>query len=274
MVAAGKESRDLVQWNKELEELFRQAQKATTKLEAITTPRPDDKLHTYSDYSQETRAVGGKMIIERKTENGTKFFLAGHYSVILDKFKQKWLPCEGEAAGIKLTLNNFRSWILDNNGVTTHHTDNQPSVQAWKRLKRGAYSSSSRIASFLSELSQMSVELEYTPGREMKTSDFASRNPPVCSSPTTCQVCRFAREIQAVGDHSSKIRKITIDDVTAGRSILPLSQKAAWTDVQHRDSVHTCKYGDKIHLSSCAICLSMQIPFSRNCNGELNLFKE
>ena len=265
MVAAGKESRDLVQWNKELEELFRQAQKATTKLEAITTPRPDDKLHTYSDYSQETRAVGGKMIIERKTENGTKFFLAGHYSVILDKFKQKWLPCEGEAAGIKLTLNNFRSWILDNNGVTTHHTDNQPSVQAWKRLKRGAYSSSSRIASFLSELSQMSVELEYTPGREMKTSDFASRNPPVCSSPTTCQVCRFAREIQAVGDHSSKIRKITIDDVTAGRSILPLSQKAAWTDVQHRDSVHT----KLLHLMRIG-----QSPNQHKTNGDNTKLKQ
>ena len=166
------------------------------------------------------------MLIERKTEKGTEFLLAGHFSVILDKFKQKWLPCEGEAAGIKATLQHFRPWILDNNGVTTHHTDNQPSVQAWKRLKRGAYSSSSRIASFLSELSQMTVELEYTPGKDMKTSDFASRNPPVCNKPDSCQICKFARGLQAVGDNSSKIRKISVEDVTAGRSILPLSHLA------------------------------------------------
>ena len=239
MVAAGKEGREPIEWTEDLENIFKQAQQATLKLEAVTVPRPDDKLHTYSDYSQAGRAVGGKMIIERKTETGTEFLLAGHYSVILDKFKQKWLPCEGEACGIKLVLQHFKPWIIDNHGVTTHHTDNQPSVQAWKRLKKGAYSASSRISSFLSDLSQLSVELEYTPGKDMKTSDFASRNATPCGSPTTCQICKFALELQTIGDNSSKIRTVTVEDVQAGRSILPLSQKGSWTSVQHKDSAHT-----------------------------------
>ena len=239
LVAAGKEGREPIEWTENLNNVFKQAQEATGKLEAVTVPRPDDKLHTYSDYSQTGRAVGGKMIIERVTDSGTEFLLAGHYSVILDKFKEKWLPCEGEAAGIKAVLQHFKPWIIDNHGVTTHHTDNQPSVQAWKRLKKGAYSASSRISSFLSDLSQLSVELEYTPGKDMKTSDFASRNAQACKSPESCQICKFAQELQTIGDNSSKIRKVTVEDVQSGRSILPLSQKGSWTSVQHKDSAHT-----------------------------------
>ena len=265
LVAAGKESRDSIEWTAELEEVFKNAQKATTRLEAVTVPRPDDKLHTYSDYSADGRAVGGKMIIERKTESGTEFLLAGHYSVVLDKFKAKWLPCEGEAAGIKLTLTHFKPWIIDNQGVTTHHTDNQPSVQAWKRLKKGAYSTSSRISSFLSELSQLSVELEYTPGREMKTSDFASRNAPPCSSPENCQICKFAAELQTVGDKSSLIRRVTVEDVQSGRSILPLSQKPAWKDVQHKDTVHS----KLLHLINIG-----QSPNSHKTKGDHTKLKQ
>ena len=265
MVAAGKESRETVEWTEDLEKVFAAAQEATKNLDAVSTPRPDDKLHTYSDYSEENRAVGGRMVIERKTDTGTQFLLAGHYSVILDKFKARWLPCEGEAAGIKAVLTYFKPWIIDNNGVVTHHTDNQPSVQAWKRLKRGAYSTSSRISSFLSELSQLSVELEYTPGKNMKTSDFASRNPPKCEKPETCQICRFAEELQTVGDDSSKIRRITIEDITAGKSILPLSQKGAWTDVQHKDSVHS----KLLHLMEIG-----QSPNQHKTNGDNTKLKQ
>ena len=60
------------------------------------------------------------------------------------------------AAGIKAVLQHFRPWIIDNKGMVTHHTDNQPCVQAWKRMQRGAFSTSSRICSFLSVLSQLS----------------------------------------------------------------------------------------------------------------------
>merc|ERR1711872_252621 len=96
---------------------------------------------------------GGIKAVE--TEDGPKFLLAGHFSVVVDKYKERWLPCEAEAAGIKAVLHHFRPWIINNRGLVTHHTDNQPCVQAWNRLKRGAFSTSSRICSFLSELSQL-----------------------------------------------------------------------------------------------------------------------
>ena len=72
----------------------------------------------------------------------------------------------------------------------------------------------------------------------MHTSDFASRNPVKCDSRQDCQICKFALEMDQMGDNASKIRQITVDDVRAGRAVLPLTQKKPWTDLQNKDSVH------------------------------------
>ena len=247
-VQAGKGSGEYIEWTDDLVKAFEAAKKATGDLEAISTPRPTDRLHSYSDFSQEKRAVGGKLLIERVENGVTTWLLAGHYSATIDKNKTRWLPCEGEAAGIKMVLSHFSPWIIENNNITTHHTDNQPCVQAWNRLKKGAYSNSSRIASFLSELSMLSVDLVYKPGRDMHTSDFASRNPPKCNSPETCQICKFSREIEITGDKSANIRRISVEDIKAGRSVLPLTQRKVWTDIQSKDSAiekfkHLAKIG-------------------------------
>ena len=233
---AGRGTTERIEWTEELKKAFAKAQKATEDLEAVTVPRPTDKLHTYSDFSQEKRAVGGKMLIEREVDGVTKWLLAGHFSATIDKAKTKWLPCEGEGAGIKMVLSHFSPWIIENKSFTTHHTDNQPCVQAWKRLQKGAYSNSSRISSFLSEISMLPVTIEYRPGKDMHTSDFASRHPTQCSTPEVCQICKFSREIEVMGDKAALIRSVTVEDIKSGRTVLPLTQRKTWVDVQAKDS--------------------------------------
>ena len=232
----GKSSGEAINWTDELTKAFEAAQKSTEDFEAVTMPRPSDKLHTYSDYSQDTRSVGGKMLIERVEDGVTTWHLAGYYSATIDKNKTKWLPCEGEAAAIKMTLRHFTPWIVESENFTEHHTDNQACVQAWARLKKGAHSNSARISSFLSELSMLPVNITYKPGKDMHTSDFASRNPVKCQTPESCQICKFAREIETIGDKSALIRTVTVEDIKAGRSVLPLTQRKAWVDVQKKDS--------------------------------------
>ena len=53
-------------WSDELKEDFEKARSSLKTIQSIYTPRPSDKLQTYSDYSQEHKAVGGQLIILRK----------------------------------------------------------------------------------------------------------------------------------------------------------------------------------------------------------------
>ena len=54
----------------------------------------------------------------------------------------------------------------------THHTDQLPCVMAFNRSKRGAFSSSARISTFLTTISQLNVEIIHEPGK-MKKCQFS-----------------------------------------------------------------------------------------------------
>ena len=81
-------------------------------MKAIHVPKPSDKLDVYCDYSAMAKAVGGKLVITRKDEDGVqKNLLAGHFSIKLTKHHQKWWPSEGEALAVRLTAQHFSPHI-------------------------------------------------------------------------------------------------------------------------------------------------------------------
>ena len=167
-------------------------------------------------------------------------------------------PCEGEACGIRLVLKHFRHHIRESNNITTHYTDSQPCVLAWKRSQRGAFSTSARISTFLTGLSAMPIELRHKPGKLMHTSDYASRNPYMCST-TRCQICSFVQEWENMGDKASEIRSITIDDIQSGRSLMPMTQRSTWKSIQARDPVH---------MKLKQLIVTQQLPEARKTKGE------
>ena len=64
-------SREVIQWTKEQEEAFYKARDSTKDVKAYAIPKPSDKLFTFSDYSKDKKAVGGKLEFERTMEDGT-----------------------------------------------------------------------------------------------------------------------------------------------------------------------------------------------------------
>ena len=232
-------SRDYLTWTDENIKMFEEAKKATSRVESLTTPRPSDRLHTYSDYSQEAEAVGGRMILKRTLDNGEETTkLVGYFSAKLDKSKVRWSPCEGESLGCRLVIEHFSSYIRQSNHTTIHHTDNRPTVQAWARFRKGAYSSSSRISAFLTGLSALPIEIQYTPGKLMHSSDFASRNPRNCEE-KKCQVCTFVKEWTELGDRCGKLHMVKVEDILSGQATVPYHQRKTWKEMQDNDMVHT-----------------------------------
>ena len=228
-----------INWTDNLKEVFESAKQAAGDITGVHIPKPSDTLQTYSDYSADTRAVGGRMVIVREENGVVRHLHGGYFSVILDRFKSHWVPCEAEAAGIRLTLQHFAAFIRESRNITTHYTDNMPSVQAWRRCLQGQFSASSRISTFLVNLSALSVELVYKPGKTLHSADYASRHPQSCPETSSCQICGFARKWQVLGDESAQLKTITVSDVLEGRTIMPLIQRKAWIGAQLNCPVHS-----------------------------------
>ena len=137
-VVGGKASAEKVIWTNELNEAFENAKSLARNPIGLAEPRPQDKIITYSDYSAEHKAVGGRMVIERVQPDGTVIQLSGGYfSAMLDKNKSQWLPCEGEAIGIRLVLNHFQNYIRESDHTAIHYTDSQPCVSVEAHAERG-----------------------------------------------------------------------------------------------------------------------------------------
>ena len=251
---AGRSSSERIEWTDTLNQAFVRCKKALNDVKTIQTPKPSDVLHTFSDFSKAEKAVGGRLEIHRMIGGKIQKLPGGHFSCRVSKLQEKWYPCEGEALAVKLVLEHFADQIRESNNVTIHHTDNQPVVQAWKRSKLGAFSTSARISTFLTGISAKNVEIVHTPGRDMNTSDYNSRNPQDCEE-ERCKICSFASGLVEEGN---LVAKITVQDIENGNIKMPFTQRKGWLEVQKNDKTHR----DLVHLMK-----NTQLPERKKTNG-------
>ena len=251
-----------LQWTDEQREAFMKSQTAIAKLQGVHLPRPDDQLITYSDYSEENNAIGRRMEIIRSEDGKVKRLHGSFFSDVLTTVKKRW-PCEGEAMGVKMVVEFFSSFIRNSNKITVHFTDNAPTVDAWNLSKRGAYSTSPKLSSFLSGLSTLSVEVRHKAGKDMHTSDYLSRNPKECKH-ENCSVCAFIKKWDEIGENCSEVRAMTIEEVNNGETTMPYLQRKTWLGLQVADSVHA-KLRHLIEVS--------QSPEKRKTRGDFTRLK-
>ena len=234
-VAAGKGSSEQVTWTDHLLNVFDKAKLSLQKIHSIHTPKPNDVLHTFSDWSQANGAVGGRLEVHRKRDDGTVDKLhGGFFSARVSGWQQRWLPCEGECLAARLVLQHFKPLLQHSNNTTIHHTDSMPTFQAWQRAKTGAFSNSSRIAAFLTEISSLDVEFIHTSGSKMNYSDYASRNSKECPE-KSCQICNYLNDLVFAADNL--VRSVNIEEIERGNVSMPFTQQAAWRQAQSVDKV-------------------------------------
>ena len=257
-------SAQVIQWTPDQEAAFYKSREATQDVKAYAIPRPEDRIYTYSDFSRAHRAVGGKMEFDRTMPDGSvKRFLGGFYSTMLDSFKSLWWPCEGEALGARLVLQFFERYIRASNHISVHFTDNMPVVDAWKKARRGGFSTNARVSTFLAEVSNMAIEIKHKAGQLMHTSDFASRHPQVCPD-KSCALCQFTYEQQQMGENCDTVRQITVNDVTSGVVNMPFTARKAWLKVQEED---------KVHVQLKYLIAVGQAPAKKQTKGDFNKLK-
>ena len=130
---------------------------------------------------------------------------------------------------ITAAVNHFSPFIKESPFTTQVLTDSRPCVQALEKLKRGLFSTSARVSTFLSTLSAFNVSLCHIAGSLNVISDFGSRNPVTCDEPN-CQICRF---IQETAD--SAVFSVSVSDILERKVKMPYMSPSAWKSVQQSD---------------------------------------
>ena len=158
-----------------------------------------------------------------------KPLIAGNFNARLKKHQVSWLPCEVEALSIGTAITHFAPDIVNSNHQTLVMSDSLPCIQAYDKLRRGQFSSSSRVLTFICVISRYNVHLAHLKRSDNIYSNFVSRNPVTCDK-KRCQVCLF---IENTSD--SVVRSCTVKDVLESYAPVPFSSRAGWKELQLSD---------------------------------------
>ena len=200
---------------------FKLAQTSLSNHKSITLPKPSDKLWIVTDGSVTKRGIGVTLYVS----HDQTLRLAGFFSAKLRKHQVNWLPCEVEALGIAAAVKHFSPFIIQSDHHACILTDSKPCVQAIDKLRRGEFSASPRVTSFLSVVSRYQVDITHLAGSANIPSDFSSRNAPECTNPQ-CQVCSFISTTE-----DSVIRSTSSQDVH-NLPHVPFTTRSSWIQIQ------------------------------------------
>ena len=230
---AGLQSQDKIKWSETLSEQFKLAQTSLSSHKSIALPKPSDKLWIVTDGSVSKRGIGATLYVLRQQQ----LLLAGFFSAKLRKHQVNWLPCEIEALGIAAAVKHFSPFIIQSQHHACILTDSKPCVQAINKLRRGEFSASPRVTSFLSVVSRYQADVQHLAGSANIPSDFSSRNAPECNNPQ-CQVCSFISTTE-----DSVVRSTSAQDIR-NQSPIPFATRSSWLQIQSEcpDLRRTCAH--------------------------------
>ena len=224
-VVAGRSSNEKIVWSEALSDSFKSIQERLKKTDTLVLPKRSDQIQIITDASNS--GIGAAMYVIR---NGS-VKIAGYFSARYKQHQLSWMPCEAEALSINCAIAHFAPYIVDSDLQTTILTDSLPCVMAYKKLKRGQFSSSSRVSTFLSSLCRFNIHLAHLKGSENTYSDYASRNAAPCDD-TRCQVCLYVQETI-----NSVVRACTPKEIMESTVPVPYSSRAGWLELQKSDDV-------------------------------------
>lgn len=229
---AGADSKTKIKWTPELSETFIKAKKDIENIRPRWLPKPTDQLVITQDAALKDKAIG--LILWAIRDNQWHFVEC--YSTIISGSLENWFPCELEGFSIGTSGKKFKHYISRSNQETVFLSDSSSCILAWKKMKSGKMSASSRLCLFLSSISTLPIRLEHSSGKlgQIIGSDTISRNASSCTNPQACQMCKFINE--KVHETPVNIKKLSVDDILQGKVTVPFLSPAAIKEMQQECS--------------------------------------
>ena len=189
LTAGVKDAKTKILWTPQLITKFDEATEKISKADLyLTLPNKDEQLILMPDATIRQPAIGFTLNVIRND----KVLPVIYYSFKLSQSQSRWWPCEQEALAMAMAIKKCSHYILNSNQPTLILTDSKPVVEAFHLMKRGKFSTSSRMAAFLYSTNQFKIDIQHISGKYKQNigPDYLSRNPYECNN-SKCEVCKF-----------------------------------------------------------------------------------
>ena len=259
----GKNSKEKFDWMEPgLVDAFNSAINQLDKVNSTVLPSPNEKLTLMPDTSTSNNCTGWVLY----TERDGNLLPVQYASAKLKSYMGSWYPCEAEAAGVALAVEQVRHWINESKYPTKVLPDSKPVVDCANLMKRGKASKNARLQSLLNCINRSNIIFYHSSAKSGHhiIPDNISRTVKQCGS-NNCQVERFLNEIPVTtqfmkcevynqrnltnlifGDLSSSAMAANISpsEILASHSKpIPLGSKQTWKEIQDSD-FHCIKFRD------------------------------
>ena len=223
-ITSDKDSKDSIIWTTELKLAFQAAKDNIVNIKEVYLPHPNDQLIIITDGARNPPGVG--FVLQAKDNQG-KTRTVRHYSVKLKPHHIKWTPCEIESVAFGTAIEAFYDIIKESTKPVIICPDSKPVCDATNLLKKGKFSLSPRIQTFLNNMGKVSCDVQHISGKsgQNQIADFQSRNTANCTA-EICQLCEYVNQ-QADTIIDGKIATIQTD--------VPYSNRLSWKNVQSQD---------------------------------------
>ena len=259
--AATKKSSDTLVWTDELLQAFRNAKAHLTEVNKTYLPRPSDQLILKPDAAKLNICTGWVLYALRNPGDDQQLLPVMYCSAKLPDYMGKWYPCELEAIGAVLAIDQAAHWINESKHTTLVMPDSMPVVKAANLMKKGRHSKNPRLQSLLACINRRNITFVHNSAKrgDHIIPDTLSRLNTTCSC-QDCSVTKFIEEIpvhaevmsiNAINNSLASITNIiwgntnpAVEAVTK-MSILnalkgdigsiPFGNKKIWSSLQHAD---------------------------------------
>ena len=215
-----------VEWTDQMKKAFRKCQEVMKSPDAVVVPRTTDQLVQVGDGALSLPATGTVLVAIREGVEGC--LPVCYFGFRVKGSMLNWSACEIEAFTHAAAMEENSIYFRESQNPAICLTDNSPVVDSAKKIKRGLYSASPRLQTFITAVQRYGGEFVHISGKLPTTliniADFCSRNPIDCSE-INCKVCELSK------NPDSSYATIKFSNLLGEKNI-PVASKQAWKNIQ------------------------------------------
>ena len=227
---------------------------ATSHLDQVSAtyfPKPEEQLCLLPDTSTTNHCAGWVLYTRRPSATGFDWLPVQYMSGKLAPYMAKWTPCEQEAVGAVMAIDQSRHWINESKFPTWVLPDNKSVVDASNLMRMGKHSTNPRLQTLLASVNRSPVLFRHNSAKSGQhlVPDALSRVPVQTCRSKDCQIERFLaempQEVQFMPFTLSSLCLASTDPATLaamapdlakilgpGSGPIPLGSRAAWIALQ------------------------------------------